>query len=186
MAFFDDIGNALSHAGQNVVQKTKDTAEVVRLNGAISEEEQRIQTLYSEIGKRYFELHANDYESALEEMVLGIKGANTKITQYRDQVMKLRGVIYCTGCHAEILVNVACRWRKMPYSAPTVAPRRSLPPPPVPAAAAPLPRARYFAPDAEPKCNPIILKEGCFYGRILHQMLHRTERGRPVPRLRTP
>ena len=105
MAFFDDIGNALSHAGQNVVQKTKDTAEVVRLNGAISEEEQRIQTLYSEIGKRYFELHANDYESALEEMVLGIKGANTKITQYRDQVMKLRGVIYCTGCHAEILVN---------------------------------------------------------------------------------
>ena len=102
MAFFDNIGNAISQAGQNVVQKTKDTAEVVRLNGAIADEERRIQTLYTEIGKRYCELHTEDCDSALAESVLAVNEATAKIAQYRDQVMTLRGMIYCPACHGEM------------------------------------------------------------------------------------
>ena len=76
MAFLDEIGKKISQTGQDMMQKTKDTAESMKLNGAIADEEKRIQTLYLEIGKKYYELHAESYEPALEEEVLGIKDAN--------------------------------------------------------------------------------------------------------------
>lgn len=91
MAFLDDI-----------MQKTKDTAETMKLNGAISDEEKRIQALYLEIGKKYFELHGDDFEPALEEEVLSIKEANTKIADYNEQIKRLKGIVRCSVCGGEV------------------------------------------------------------------------------------
>lgn len=41
MAFFDEIGKKISQTGQGVVQKTKDMADVAKLNSLISEEEEK-------------------------------------------------------------------------------------------------------------------------------------------------
>lgn len=55
MTFFDQLSSKLSQTSQSAVQKTKDMAEVVRLNGQISERERRMEQLYREMGKRYYE-----------------------------------------------------------------------------------------------------------------------------------
>ena len=102
MAFLDEIGKKISQTSQGMVQKTKDTAETMRLNGAISDEEKRIQNLYLEIGKAYFELHADDCEEALKELVLGIKEAQTKIEDYQEQVKRLKGIVRCAVCGGEV------------------------------------------------------------------------------------
>ena len=102
MAFFDEIGKKISQTGQDVVQKTKDTAEVLRLNNAISDEEKRIQSLYTEIGKRYAELHAEDCEEALKEWVEGIKSANAAIAAHNEQIKRLKGIIPCPTCGADL------------------------------------------------------------------------------------
>lgn len=46
MAFFDDLGKKITQTGQGVVQKTKDTAETIKLNGMISDEEKNIVNFY--------------------------------------------------------------------------------------------------------------------------------------------
>ena len=102
MAFLDEIGKKISQTSQGMVQKTKDTAESMKLNGAIAEEEKRIQALYLEIGKMYFELHADSYESALEAQVLGIKEANEKIEAYHEQIKRLKGIVRCAVCGGEV------------------------------------------------------------------------------------
>ena len=91
MAFLDDI-----------MQKTKDTTESMKLSTAIASEEKRIQALYLEIGKKYFELHADSYESALEEEVLCIKEANTKIEAYNEQIKRLKGIVRCAVCGGDV------------------------------------------------------------------------------------
>lgn len=102
MAFLDEIGKKISQTGQDMVQKTKDTAETMKLSSAISDEEKRIQNLYLEIGQRYFELHADSYEAELEELVLSIKEANTKIDSYNEQIKRLKGIVRCPNCGGEV------------------------------------------------------------------------------------
>lgn len=54
MAFFNNVGKVLTETGQGAVRKTKDLTETVRLNGAISEEEEKINALYSQIGEALY------------------------------------------------------------------------------------------------------------------------------------
>lgn len=102
MAFFDELGKKITQTSQGVVQKTKDTAETIRLNGMISDEEKRIANFYSEIGRIYFELHADSYEPTFEQMILGIKEAQVKIENYSEQVKRLKGIVRCPNCGGEV------------------------------------------------------------------------------------
>ena len=86
----------------DIMQKTKGTAEIMKLNGAISDEEKRIQNLYLEIGKKYFELHTDDSEAAFEAAVQGIKDANEKIADYNEQIKRLKGIVRCAVCGGEV------------------------------------------------------------------------------------
>ena len=47
MAFFDQFSSKLSQTSQSAVQKTRDMAEIVRLNGQISERERKIDASQS-------------------------------------------------------------------------------------------------------------------------------------------
>ena len=102
MAFFDDLGKKITQTSQDVVQKTKDTAEVIKLNSMISDEEKRINNLYSEVGKKYFELYSDSYDQELENMIIGIKEAKSKIEEYAEQIKKLKGIVRCPNCGGEV------------------------------------------------------------------------------------
>jgi len=102
MAFFDELGKKISQTSQGVVQKTKDTAEVIKLNGMISDEEKRIKNLYMQIGKVYFELHSDSCEEPLADMVASIKEAKSTIEQYSEQVKRLKGIVRCPNCGGDV------------------------------------------------------------------------------------
>lgn len=107
MAFFDSLGKKITKTSQDVVQKTKDTAETMKLNGMISDEERVINAYFNDIGRKFFELHSDSYESEFEPMIIGVKEAQAKIKEYSDQVMLLRGMIRCPNCSGEIPANSA-------------------------------------------------------------------------------
>lgn len=102
MAFFEDLGKRITQTSQEVVQKTKDTAEVIKLNNMISDEEKCINNLYSEVGKKYFEIHFESYEQELEDMIIAIKEAKNKIEEYTEQVKRLKGIVRCPNCGGEV------------------------------------------------------------------------------------
>ncbi len=102
MAFFEDLGKKITQTSQGVVQKTKDTAEIIKFNGMISDEEKRINNLYNQIGKRYFEIHSDSCEQALESFVSEIKTAQKKIEDYTEQVKKLKGIVRCPNCGGDV------------------------------------------------------------------------------------
>lgn len=102
MEFYANLGKKITQTSQGVVQKTKDTAETIRLNGMISDEEKRIANFYSKIGSIYFQLHADSYEPTFEQMILGIKEAQVKIENYSEQVKRLKGIVRCPNCGGEV------------------------------------------------------------------------------------
>ena len=101
MAFFDQLSSKLSQTSQSAVQKTKDMAEVVRLNGQISERERRMEQLYREMGKRYYEQCAGREEELFREQVAELQSIETEIQEMRTAVQRLKGSKPCPSCGAE-------------------------------------------------------------------------------------
>lgn len=107
MPFFDDLSKKITQAGQTAVQKTKDFTDNARLNSAISEEEKRINNCYLEIGKLYVSTHFDNYEDDFAKMIDSIRESEQKILDYRRQIQKLKGIIRCENCGAEVANNSA-------------------------------------------------------------------------------
>ncbi len=107
MAFFDELGKKISNAGQTAVQKTKEMADIARINSAISDEEKKTNNSYYQIGKLYVAKHPADFEEDFAGMISAIKESEIKIREYRQQIQDIKGVIHCKKCGAEVANNIA-------------------------------------------------------------------------------
>ena len=105
MAFLDGIGKKLSQTGQDVMKKTRNFADSTKLTGMIADEERNINSLYPQIGKAYYELHKNDPEYALSELVGAVNDAFARIEQLNDQIAAINGSQKCPRCGANVKVR---------------------------------------------------------------------------------
>lgn len=105
MAFFDEIGKKLSLTGQMAVQKTKEMADVAKLNSNISDEEKKISNAFYQIGQLYVELHGEDFDPDFEVLITQLKESQSNIESLKKQIQDIRGVKRCTTCGAEIPNN---------------------------------------------------------------------------------
>ena len=122
MPFFDELGKMITQTTQDVVQKTKDTTESMKLNNTISDEEKLIKNLYTEIGKMYYQMHADSYEEAFKDLVEKINQSNAKIADCKEQLKRLKGISKCPGCQADVPSNAtfctSCGYKLNPQNAP--------------------------------------------------------------------
>ena len=107
MSFFNEMGKKISSASQDAISKTKDFADVTKLNASIAEEERKIKAAYAEIGKAYFEAHPDDFEPSLEPQISLIKQCNANISEFKRQITTIKGVGICPNCGAEISKDAA-------------------------------------------------------------------------------
>ncbi|MCM1027175.1 MAG: zinc ribbon domain-containing protein [Roseburia sp.] len=107
MAFFDDLGKKLSQAGQTAVQKTKEVADIAKLNSSVYEEEKKINNNYLEIGKLYATLHGEEPGEEFAGMITAIHESEEKIRGYKHQITEIKGIAVCEKCGAEVSLNAA-------------------------------------------------------------------------------
>lgn len=105
MAFFDEIGKKISQTGQMAVQKTKDMADVARLNSNITEEEKKINNAYFQIGQLYVSKHKSDADDEFKVLIEQLIESQNKIEELRKQIQDIKGVKRCQTCGAEIPEN---------------------------------------------------------------------------------
>ncbi len=75
---------------ESAVQKTKDMTDIARINSLISDEEKKINGVYTQLGKFYATLHANDYETQFAGMMIAIKEAEMNISLYKKQILDIK------------------------------------------------------------------------------------------------
>ncbi|MCC8072980.1 MAG: zinc ribbon domain-containing protein [Clostridiales bacterium] len=102
MAFFDEIGKRISQTGQMAVQKTKDMADVAKLNSTILNEEKKIENSYYQIGKLYAELHFDDFDADFEPLFNLLKDSLRNVERLKKEVGDIKGVKHCNVCGCEI------------------------------------------------------------------------------------
>ncbi len=102
MAFFDNVGRKLSQAGQGAIQKTKEMADIARLNSLIADEEKRMNNNYYQIGKLYTQLHSADCEDCFSTYIAAVQESMQKIDELKAEIQVLRAVTKCPVCGAEV------------------------------------------------------------------------------------
>ncbi len=102
MAFLDDLGKKISQTSQDVVQKTKDTAEILKLNSTISDEEKKLNNLYLQIGKIYYEKYKENPDDSLAALIDSVAQTQTRLYNLGEQVKRLKGMVSCQNCGAAV------------------------------------------------------------------------------------
>lgn len=102
MALLDSLGKKASETTAKAMQKAKELSETASLNSMISDEEKKINNNYFQIGKLYASLHQHDCEEAFAGMLSSIIESEGKISDYRQQINDLKGVIRCEKCGGEV------------------------------------------------------------------------------------
>lgn len=105
MAFFDNIGKKISQTGQMAVQKTKEMADVAKLNSTISDEEKKASNIYYQIGQLYVSLHEDNPEPDFKVLIEQLNESIAKIEEMKQQIQDIKGVKRCSSCGAEIPNN---------------------------------------------------------------------------------
>lgn len=99
MDFFSKLGDTISATGRDVSQKAKDLTGIAKLNMDVRSKEEYVLKQYSEIGKRYFEMHKDDAQAEFEEVAL-IKAALEEIEGLKNEIAVMKGLSHCTSCGA--------------------------------------------------------------------------------------
>lgn len=101
MGLFDEIKGVAVGVGN----KAKDVSDSVRLSTILADEESKLKNIYSEIGKKYVELHANDAEPQLAEMIAESKRRLETVSGLKEQIRRLKGIRECPNCGTEVPNN---------------------------------------------------------------------------------
>lgn len=107
MSFLDNIGKKASEASVKAIQKTKDLSDMTRINSMISEEEKKMEKGYSQIGRRYVSMYAQECGEEFQPLVQSIIESEERINGWRKQVQDIKGIQCCTNCGAEVAKGAA-------------------------------------------------------------------------------
>lgn len=105
MAFLENIGRKISDAGQTAIQKTKDVAEIAKINSQISETEKTLENAYTQIGRLYVSLHRSNCERDFAAMVGVVTEAEGRINEYSRRIMEIRRMVKCPACGIEVAAD---------------------------------------------------------------------------------
>lgn len=90
MAFFDDLRDKAMDFGNAAVAKSKQLAEIAKLNLANSSEEETIRKAYIEIGKLYYAEQGMAPDPAYAALCEKITASKTTIEENRSRINELK------------------------------------------------------------------------------------------------
>ena len=107
MPLFNDLSKKITATTQNVVRGTKDFTDTARFRSLIADEQKQIASLYSQIGKLYYDSNEADAETPIGKLCLAIDSATERIAKYEQDILQIRGVKNCPSCGIEVPINAA-------------------------------------------------------------------------------
>ena len=104
-SFFEGLGKKVSQTGQDAMIKTKELAEMTKINSQIAEEEKKLNKLYMKLGQLYYQMHKNNPELVYTDICQGIGGCLQTIDRYEVMLNELKGIKRCEKCKTEMPIS---------------------------------------------------------------------------------
>lgn len=98
MAFFEELGKTLTKVGEATAQKTKEVAELTKVNAKILDVQNKLEKAYTEVGKKYVALHPVNDEEGMKEAVEAVYALEDQLKLLDKQMQDLKGTVKCEVC----------------------------------------------------------------------------------------
>lgn len=106
MGFFDNLSKKATETYKNTTDKTNRMAREMKLKSYIGENKNKINGIYTEIGKKVYEKHKEGNVSDIEEFIkpelAQIVEIARKIENMNNEIRTLNNIKLCQSCAAEI------------------------------------------------------------------------------------
>ena len=95
MAFFDELGKALSGKGKEAATKVRDLTEILQLKNKLSSEKEKVNKAYINLGMAYYDRHEASAEEEYAQDFETIRSGLLRISS-------LEGTRICAECGAKV------------------------------------------------------------------------------------
>lgn len=107
MDFLNKVGASISDKGKNAARKAKEITEISSLHSQINTQEDIIDKLCLEIGKKVYEKRTSFLDPELEEKYTAVSNAYTEIERLKTAIILAKGEKQCPHCKTEVALNFA-------------------------------------------------------------------------------
>lgn len=101
MTFFEELGKTLTKVGEATVQKTKEVADITKLNAKILDIQNKLDKAYVEVGKKYVKLYPMNDEEDMKKVVNAVYKLEDELKGLQKQLQELKGIVKCDTCGFE-------------------------------------------------------------------------------------
>ena len=98
MSILDFIQEKLSTTGNAVAKKTMDIADLTKASIGLATEEEKLEKVFAEIGKIYYEQYKNDPDARLKGYIAQVELMNEQLEELRTAIHALKREQPCTKC----------------------------------------------------------------------------------------
>lgn len=100
-SFIEGVGKKISQTSQNALEKTKQLAEISKINMKLNKEEEQLEKLYANLGRLYYQLNKDQLEIIYQDIGGAIAGSIETIGYYQKMLHEVKGLKYCESCGKE-------------------------------------------------------------------------------------
>ena len=108
MDFFSKLGKKATETYQITKEKAAKVSEELKLKGKISDNKDKIEDLYKEIGEKVYKEIKNDRDVSREEIqskVDEISSLKADIEKLETEILALKKIKKCDGCGIELEID---------------------------------------------------------------------------------
>ncbi|MDE5697235.1 MAG: zinc ribbon domain-containing protein [Lachnospiraceae bacterium] len=107
MSFLNKVGTSISDKSKSAVKKAREMTELSSLHSQISAQEDIIDRLCLEIGKKVYEKRESFPDSELEEKYTAVSNAYGEIERLKTDIILVKGAKRCPHCGIEVSLDFA-------------------------------------------------------------------------------
>ena len=85
MAFFDELGKAISGKSREAATKVRDLTEILQLKSKLSSEKEKVNKAYINLGKAYYDRHEVSAEEEYADDFEAIRAGLLKISELEEE-----------------------------------------------------------------------------------------------------
>ncbi len=102
---FEDISSKFRKISKDTVAEVQKMNEVRQLNAKVNGEKKRITNLYTEIGRKLYELYKDAPLEGFEAEFASVDEALNTVALRQDQIRSVKGVVLCPSCNMEVALT---------------------------------------------------------------------------------
>lgn len=102
---FEDISSKFRKISKDTVAEVQKMNEVRQLNAKVNGEKKKITSLYTEIGRKLYELYKDAPLEGFEAEFASVDEALNTVALRQDQIRSVKGVVLCPSCNMEVALT---------------------------------------------------------------------------------